>query len=79
MVSAQANHSVTVLSAVYALRQTHACADSNASTAKPMAFELSHTSAFTSGTISPKKSGTLLLSLPSNANSRQFLFSEYFS
>ena len=32
----------------------------------------------TSGTVSPKTSGTLLLSLPSKANSR-FLFSEYFS
>ena len=40
-------------------RKTHGCA-------------LSHTSAPTSGTISPKSSGTLLLSLPSKANSRHF-------
>ena len=37
-----------------------------------MAFALSHTLASTSGTISPKTSGTLLLSLPSKANSRHF-------
>ena len=51
------------------VRHTHA-QNSNASTAKPMAFALSHTLAPTSGTISPKTSGTLLLSLPSKANSR---------
>ena len=55
-----------------ALRQTHACSNSNASTAKPMAFALSHTLAPTSGTISPKTSGILLLSLLSKANSRHF-------
>ena len=37
-----------------------------------MAFALSHTLATTSGTIFPKTSGTLLLSLPSKANSRHF-------
>ena len=37
-----------------------------------MAFSLSHTLAPTSGPISPKTSGTLLLSLPSKANSRHF-------
>ena len=79
MISTQANHIFTVLPALSALRQTHACADSNASTAKPIAFALSHTSALTFGTISPQTSGTLLLSLPSKANSVQFLFSEYFS
>ena len=52
--------------------QTHACWNSNASTAKPMAFAFSHTLAPTSGTISPKASGTLLLSLLLKANSRHF-------
>ena len=37
-----------------------------------MAFALSQTLAPTSGTISPKTSGTLLLSLPSKVNSRHF-------
>ena len=37
-----------------------------------LAFALSHTLTSTSGTISPKTSGTLLLSLPSKANSRHF-------
>ena len=37
-----------------------------------LAFALSHTLAPTSGTISPKTSGTRLLSLPSKANSRHF-------
>ena len=37
-----------------------------------LAFALSHTQAPTSGTISPKTSGTLLLSLPSKANSGHF-------
>ena len=60
------------LPALSALRQTHACSNSNASTAKPMAFALFHTLASTSGTIFPKTSGTLLLSLPSKANSRHF-------
>ena len=58
------------------VRHTHAQTH-DASTTKPMSFALSHTSAPTSGTISPKTSDTLLLSLPSKANS--FLFSEYFS
>ena len=58
-------YTLTVLPALSALRQTHACSKSNASTAKPMAaFALSHTLAPTSGTISPKTPGTLLLSLP---------------
>ena len=39
-----------------------------------MAFMLFHTLAPTSGTISPKTSGTLLLSLLSKANSRHFSF-----
>ena len=50
----------------------NACANSNASTAKPVAFALSHTSAPTSGKIPSKTSGTRLLSLPSKANSRHF-------
>ena len=45
-----------------------ACSNSNAS----MAFTLFHTLAPTSETISPKTPGTLLLSLPSKANSRHF-------
>ena len=49
-----------------------ACSKSNVSAAKPMAFALSHTLAPTSGTISPKTSGTLLISLPSKVNSRHF-------
>ena len=61
----------TVLPALSALRQTHACSKSNASTVKPMAFALSHSLVPTSGTISPK-TGTLLLSLPSKANSSHF-------
>ena len=65
-------YTFTVLPALSALRQTHACSKSNASTAKPMAFALSHILAPTSATISPKTSGTLLLSLPSKANSRHF-------
>ena len=39
---------------------------------KPMAFALSHTLAPTSGTISPKTLGTLLLSLPLKVSSRHF-------
>ena len=61
-----------VLPVLSALHQTHACSKSNASTAKPMAFALSHTLATTSGTISPKTSGTLLLSLPPKVSSRHF-------
>ena len=50
---------------ISALRQTHACSNSNASIAKPMAFALSHTLAPTSGTISPKTSGySLFLQKP---------------
>ena len=47
-------YTFTVLPALSALRQTHASSNSNASTTKPMAFALSHTSALTVGTISPK-------------------------
>ena len=43
-----------VLPTLSALCQTHTCSKSNASTAKPMAFALSHTLAPTSGTISPQ-------------------------
>ena len=49
------------------LHHPHTCSDSIASTTKPMAFALSHTLIYPSGTISPKTSGTLLLSLPSKA------------
>ena len=62
------SYTFTVLPALSALHQTHACSKSNASTAKSMDFALSHTLAPTSGTISPKTSGTLLLSLPSKVN-----------
>ena len=65
-------YTFTVLPALSALRQTHACSKSNASTPKPMAFAFSHTLAPTSGIISPKTSGTLLLSVPSKVNSRHF-------
>ena len=61
-------YTFTVLPALSALRQTHACSNSNASTAKPMAFAFPHTLAPTSGTMSPKTSGTLLLSFPTKAN-----------
>ena len=50
---------------------------SNASTAKPMAFALSHTLAPTSATISPKTSGTLLLSLPSKVLSYSLFLQKY--
>ena len=49
-----------------------ACSNSNASTTKPIAFALPHTLDPTSRTISPKIPGTLLLFLPSTANSRHF-------
>ena len=62
------NYTITVLPALSALRQTHACSNSNVSTAKPIALALFHMLAPTSGTISPKTSCTLLLSLPSKAN-----------
>ena len=54
------------------LRSSSLCSKSNTSTTEPMAFALSHTLAPTSGTISPKTSGNLLLSLPSKANWRHF-------
>ena len=62
----------TVLPTLSTLCQIHTCSKSNVSTTKPMAFALSHTLASTSGTISPKTSGTLLLSLPSKVISRHF-------
>ena len=65
-------YTLTVFPALSALRQPHACSNSNASTTKPIAFALPHTLDPTSRTISPKISGTLLLSLPSTANSRHF-------
>ena len=65
-------YTFTVLPALSTLRLTHACSKSNASTTKPMAFAPSHTLAPTFETISPKTSGTLLLSLLSKANSRHF-------
>ena len=52
------------------IRHTHA----QTPTLQPMAFALFHTSVPTSGTISPKTSGTLLISLPSKANSRRFSY-----
>ena len=65
-------YTFTILPALSALHQTHALSKFNASTAKPMAFTLSHTLAPMSGTISPKSSGILLFSLPSKVNSRHF-------
>ena len=65
-------YTFTILPALSTLHLTHACSKSNASTAKPMAFTLSHTLAPTSGTNFPKTSGTLLLSVPSKVNSRHF-------
>ena len=65
-------YTFTFVPALSALRQTHACSNSNASTAKRMAFACFHTSIPKSGTVSPKTSGTLLLSLPSKANPRHF-------
>ena len=47
-------YTFTVLPALSALRQTHACSKSIASTAKPMAFALSHTLAPTSGKSPPR-------------------------
>ena len=70
-------YTFTVLPALSALRQTHAFSKSNASTAKPMAFALSHTFAPTAGTISPKTSGNTLSSFKSQLKS--FLFLECFS
>ena len=58
----------TVLPALTTLCQTHACSNFNASTSKNMAFSLSHTLVPTSGTVSPKTLGTLLLSFPSTLN-----------
>ena len=62
-----------------ALRWTHACSKSNALTTKPVAFALSHTLAPTSGTISPKTSGTRATLSSFKSKLKTFLFSEYFS
>ena len=67
----------TALPILSALPQTHTCSNSKAPAAKLMAFPLSRTLVPTSDTISPKTSGTLLLSLPSKSN--PFLFSVYFN
>ena len=64
--------SCTALHALSALHQTHAYSNSDASTAKLMAFALSLTSVLTSGTTSPQTSYTLLLSFPSKTDSRYF-------
>ena len=66
------NCSSTALPALSALHQTHPYSNSDASTAKLMAFALSPISVLTSGTTSPKTLDTLLLSLPSKTNSRHF-------
>ena len=65
-------HSCTALPALSALHLTHVYSNSDASTAKHMAFALSPISVFTSGTTFPKTSDTLLLSLPSKTNSKHF-------
>ena len=67
-------YTLTVFPTLSALHQTHACSNSNASTTKPIAFALPHTLDPTSRTISPKIPGTLLLFLPSTANSRLKIF-----
>ena len=65
--------SCTALLALYALHQTHAHSNSDASTAKLMAFALSPISVLISGTTSPKMSDTLIpvsythLTLPTTA------------
>ena len=64
--------SCTALLALYALHQTHAYSNSDASSAKLSAFTLSPILVLTSGTTSPKRSDTLLHSLPSKTNSRHF-------
>ena len=67
-------YNFTFLPANSALHQTHARSNSNASTAKTLGFSpFLTTSAPTSGTTSHKTPGySLLLSLPSKANSRHF-------
>ena len=62
----------TALPALSALHHTHAYSNSDASTAKLMAFALSPVLVLIFGTTSPKKSDTLILSLPSKTNSRHF-------
>ena len=57
-----------------ALHQRQASFSSNTSTTKLTVFTLSQTSIPTSGTISPKTSGTLLLYLPSKTNSLLQIF-----
>ena len=64
--------SCTALPALSALHQTHTYSNSDASTAKLMAFALSPISVLISGTTSPKISDTLILSFPSKTNSRHF-------
>ena len=65
--------SCTALPALSAFHQTYAYSNSDALTAKLMAFALSPISVLTSGTTSPKTSDTLLLSLPVvKTNSRHF-------
>ena len=64
--------SCTALPGLSALHQTHPYSNSDASTAKHMAFTLSPISVLSSGTTSPKMSDTLILSLPSKTNSRLF-------
>ena len=69
--------SCTALPALSALHQTHKYSNSDASTAKLLAFALSPISVLISGTTSPKISDTLILSLPTTTNSRHF--SEHFN
>ena len=72
--------SCTALPVLSALHQTHAHSNSDASTAKLMAFALFPVSALISGTTSPKMSDTLILSLPSKTNNTlKFLLSEHFN
>ena len=66
--------SCTAFPTLSTLHQTHAYSNSDASTAKLMAFALSPISVLTSGTTSPKTSDTLLLSLPSKTKLKKKYF-----
>ena len=72
-------YTFTVLPALSALRQTHACSKSNASTTKPMAFALSHTLALHiwNNLAQDIRHSATLFSFKSQL--KTFLFSEYFS
>ena len=66
----------TVLPALSALHQAHACSNSNASTTKPTAFVLSHTSVSTSGTYLPQDIRHSVTLSSFKRKLKTFLFSE---